>query len=107
MATGKQTLVGFAGAGLIAANYVKGTDRASISTALFGGGSTSSAHTALVDLSTEVVAVLIATVIAGASDSAADVVLVLLVILWVLWLMNNAKAPAKTTTSLLNQPTAA
>lgn len=99
MASGKQSLVGFAGAGLIVANYVKGNDRTSISSAIFGGGSSSAAHTAVIDITTEVLAVVVATVIAGVSDDAANLVLVVLVVLWILWVMNSdAKAPAKTTT---------
>jgi hypothetical protein len=87
--TTKQTLVGFGGTALIAANFWRSSDRTSISSAIFSGSSLSAAHQALLDVAFEAVFVVVATVLAGVNDSIGSAMVVLFVALWILWLMNT------------------
>lgn len=94
-----QTLVGLGGTALVAANFWHSPDRASVSSAIFSGSDLSSAHQAILDVAFEGIFVVVATVLAGVSDSWGSTMVVLIVALWILWLMNTGLGAAKSTHS--------
>lgn len=88
--TGKSNLVVLAGGGLLAVNVFYDKTFASVRQDVTSGTATSASintspvHMVIVGLLT----LMAATVIAGASDSAANIILLLLGIFWLLWLMS-------------------
>jgi hypothetical protein len=97
--TGGQSFVGFAGAALVFANFWLGGNRQTVAGGLFGTGDTASAHKILLTLGGEMLLVVVMTIIAGASDALAPVMVVLILGLWLLWAMNRfgGKTTAPTT----------
>lgn len=89
MSTPKQNLVGAAGVGLVLVGAWTGNVHKEITGGLFHGGSADQAHTGLKTVAVELVAVAIMTVIAGASDGAGNLMLVLVVALGILFAINN------------------
>jgi hypothetical protein len=87
--TGSQSIVGFGGAGLIFANFWFGNDKGTVAACLFGKGDTASTHRVLLTLGGEMMFVLVATVLSGASESIGTVMAVLIVGLWILWAMHH------------------
>lgn len=97
---GTQSVVGFGGAGLVFANFWFGNDKGTVAAGLFSkGGDAASAHKALLTVGGEMLFVIVATVLAGASDSIGTVMAVLIVGLWILWAMHHYGPTQRTTSS--------
>ena len=97
---GKQSLVGYGGAGLILADFWIGGQRGTVAAGLFGSGDSASAHAALLKLGGEALLVVVLTILSGVSDSLGSVMAVVIVALWVLWAINHygSSSPTKTQT---------
>jgi hypothetical protein len=87
--TGSQSIVGAGGIGLVLANFWFGSNRKVVSAGLFGNGDPSAAHQSLLVLGGEALFVIVATLLAGISDSWGAAMAVLIVALWVLWAINH------------------
>lgn len=96
--TGTQSLVGFGGVGLVAANFWFGGQRSQVSAGLFGSGDPGVAHTALLTLGGEMLLVVVVTVLAGISDAWAGVMAAVIVGLWILWAMHHYGKQSSPTT---------
>jgi hypothetical protein len=86
---GPASIVGLGGAGLVFANFWLGNDKGTVAGGLFGSGDAASAHKVLLTLGGEMLFVIVATVLAGASDAIGTVMVVLIVGLWILWAMHH------------------
>lgn len=97
-----QTVVGLGGAALVGLNYWDGPQRANVSP-LLSGNSAPNAHAAFKQIGAELAFVIVATVLAGTSDSWGVGMLAVLIGLTILWAINRAgkpktqSAPASTT----------
>ncbi len=104
---GKQQLVGLGGVGLIAVNFFlksgggaqKGPVLSVVEVPGLAQNQLVQAHKTLIDLALELVAVAVLTVIAGVSDQAANLVLVVLVGLWLAWAMGKYAGFSMATTN--------
>lgn len=89
----RQPIVAAAGTGLVLANYWLGGARKQTSAALFDQKATSdqvtAAHSTIRNLFIELAFVLVATIVAGVSESAATAMLAMIVALAVLWAINH------------------
>lgn len=96
--TGKQTLVGAGGVGLVLVNYWTSETRSVVSGGLFTpGGDTGAAHRSLAVLGGELLFVMVATVLAGMSDSFGSVMVAVIAALFVLFAINHYGGGVQTT----------
>lgn len=86
------SLVGFAGAGLFAANEWTGPDRGIFSGVLWHGEDPDQAHKALVRVAGELVLLGVLVVLAGQGGAWTTFALAVIASLWVLWLINRNSA---------------
>lgn len=88
--TGQQTIVATGGLGLVVLNYWTGPNRATVAGGLFNpGGNTTAARKALVSLGGELLFVVVASVLAGISDSWGTAMVAVIVALFILWAINH------------------
>lgn len=93
---GTQQIVGLGGAGLIAVNFWTGSQRKAVADGLFQKGSdTSKSHADLTQLGAEILFVVVATVLAGVSDSWANAMALVIVGLFIVWALNKYGAGNK------------
>ena len=88
--SGNQTIVAAGGAGLLLVNYWTGPDRKTINDGLFNSsGDVGAAHHALIRYAAAAAAVLVATLLAGISDSWGGAMVAVIVALFILWAINH------------------
>jgi uncharacterized membrane protein YuzA (DUF378 family) len=87
--TGSQTLVGAGGVALVAANFWFGPSKKTVSAGLFGNGDPATAHKGLAGMAGQMVFVIVATILAGLSDTWATVMTLVIVGLAILWAINH------------------
>lgn len=93
MSSGVQNLVGASGVGLIAANYWLGGSRQTVSAGTASAGATqaqtTAAHKQIKVIGAELLFVVVATMIAGTSDAAAQLMLAVMVGLGLLYAIQH------------------
>lgn len=104
--TGKQTLVGVGGMGLILVNFWSSEARSVVSGGLFSpGGDTGAAHRTLAVMGGELLFVIVATVLAGISDGWGALMVATVVALFVLWAVHHyGSGTTQATTSSSSGP---
>jgi hypothetical protein len=97
MSSGKQTLIGAGGAGLLLVNFWTGPDRATVQAAILNPHASpaqrSAGHAELVKFGAALLVLVGAVIAAGVSDAFGTAAAYALAALWVLWLINRT-APA-------------
>jgi hypothetical protein len=88
------TVVGLGGIGLVGLNFWDGTQRQQIAPILSGKGSVADAHGAFKELGEELVFVVIATVLAGLSNSWGVGMTAVIVGLLIIWSINRTSSKA-------------
>jgi hypothetical protein len=88
------TVVGLGGVALVGLNFWDGDQRKAIAPVLSGKGSTADAHAAFKELGAELVFVVVATVLAGLSNSWGVGMCAVIVGLLIIWSINRTSSKA-------------
>lgn len=95
---GSQTLVGAGGVGLVIANFWFSPAKSQTSAGLFGSGDPAVAHKAILGLGGEILFVIVATMLAGISQTWATVMTLVIVGLGILWAIHHYSKSTTSTT---------
>lgn len=96
--SGSQQLAGAMGVGLIAANLWTGPQHTQLADLFTTQGDPAAAHPALKTLGLEILGVGALVLVAGSSEGAGHIAVIVLVALWVLWLFRRSGHPARPST---------